>query len=230
LTPHRGNMDNSSLSPSSGAKVYHNSRGKFISLINMTVSYFQVSVILMSIDVDYPLFWIKFMPWINIIISFNFVDLAGPECSLGALSFFHRWIMKVAAPFLLMIPFLYYSLRGRGLLKLNDQIDSILAKFLANVHGVAAYEVKTVIFACYYFFIVVVVITGISLMIVHISYYFYYLLYLFFLYAGYRFVYAWSYKFYMLVRGDSGTIQKKTTMRQHQLQNLRRKELSLLLR
>jgi hypothetical protein len=78
-----------------------------IAKFNVTLSFFQVTTIFFfSFKIDFPVNLLSWLSWIAFPLSFNFVELGRPECSLGIpLGFSQRWSVNTFAPLALMIPF-----------------------------------------------------------------------------------------------------------------------------
>ena len=86
--------------------------------LKIACSHFQVSAICFTFDLSFPRVFLVFADLLVGIFSFNFIDLASPECSLGTLSYLERWTMAALSPLMLMIPFL--ALAGVANLRGSD--------------------------------------------------------------------------------------------------------------
>ena len=88
---------------SSSAKLMKTAVAKF----NVTLSFFQIStVIFFSFDFKFPFNLLSWVSWIALPLSFEFGELARPECSMGtSMGVESRWSTNTFTPLLFVLPF-----------------------------------------------------------------------------------------------------------------------------
>lgn len=65
---------------------------KGYALVNMSINHLQISAVYFSISVKYPEFFNNLFNWFSVVLSFDFVKLAGPGCSIGSFDFFFTMV------------------------------------------------------------------------------------------------------------------------------------------
>ena len=78
-----------------------------VAKFNVILSFFQITtLVFFSFSIEFPVNLLNWLSWIALSLSFDFVELGRPECSMGvSMGFASRWYIKMFAPFTLMVPF-----------------------------------------------------------------------------------------------------------------------------
>ena len=90
-------------------------------VFSMALMHFQVIHVYINIALKFPTEFLRIVEWVSSLINLDFVNLASPECTIGALSFPKRWALGSVAPLCIMSPFVYLASYDLRLTCLNWQ-------------------------------------------------------------------------------------------------------------
>ena len=76
-----------------------------LTTFKIMTNHFQITAIYFSFKLNFPDMLLEAIRFLVGILSFDFVELAGLECSTGTLSYSERWTLAAFAPLMLMSPF-----------------------------------------------------------------------------------------------------------------------------